>query len=81
MPERFKMFLYVDSAGDSKNNQAEVNTGRIGKTAIQKALGQDTGNTWLRSLFGLGGKQVVKTENILFLVCGPDPYAFFNLFT
>ncbi|KAJ3475978.1 hypothetical protein NLI96_g11473 [Meripilus lineatus] len=78
-PTRLKVSLYVDTVADGSTCPSApshtLRMGRIGKQAIEEALGLDDSCSWWRGWFGSRpGTRIDTTERkILFLVCGPEP--------
>ncbi|KAH8105938.1 ferredoxin reductase-like C-terminal NADP-linked domain-containing protein [Cristinia sonorae] len=78
-PSRFRFSLYVDSLdGDNTSavDRRVLQEGRIGRRALELALGLDVDRPWWQRLFQsspLTRRGNTKDRRILFLVCGPDP--------
>lgn len=79
-PERFKFYVFVDSDDGSKAvaTTPPLNIGRITENDLQKYVtGVDPPTSWWKSFFGKSQpKEDVSKKNIMFLVCGPEPYVF-----
>ncbi|KAJ8475349.1 hypothetical protein ONZ45_g15637 [Pleurotus djamor] len=77
-PERFKMHLFVDVADkESSATLPPLNEGRIDKRAIEKITGKDEQRSLWTKIWSSSRKpsSQPKRQRILFLVCGPEPYA------
>ncbi|KAI0068830.1 hypothetical protein BV25DRAFT_1817743 [Artomyces pyxidatus] len=79
-PERLRIGLYVESQTTSPSTYHRLQTGRIDKAAIERALGLSSSSThaWWRRLFRLDVQKPEDRDflrkNVLVLVCGPEPY-------
>ncbi|KAI9001109.1 ferredoxin reductase-like C-terminal NADP-linked domain-containing protein [Trametes punicea] len=78
-PDRLRLSLFVDSSEGPPHPAVPVSwltVGRIGKPAIEHAMGSRT-RSWWRTLFsGSSGEDREDDTNgkkVMFLVCGPDP--------
>lgn len=78
-PTRLRFSLYVDSL-DGNNasgiEQRVLQEGRIGRRALEAALGIDVDSPWWQRLYkssGLTQRGSPRDRKVLFLVCGPEP--------
>ncbi|KAF9221914.1 ferredoxin reductase-like protein [Gyrodon lividus] len=73
-PDKFKLRLFVDSIGDSAVTRSpNIESGRVGKSAIQDALRLTCSTPWWRKIFGPPTTTSVATERkVLVMLCGPE---------
>ncbi|KAI0375540.1 ferredoxin reductase-like C-terminal NADP-linked domain-containing protein [Pilatotrama ljubarskyi] len=78
-PDKLKVSLFVDSPEGPSHPAVPSSflaVGRIGKTAIEQAMGMSS-QSWWRNLFGTRSnprsQDGVSGKKVMFLVCGPDP--------
>ncbi|KAI0650339.1 ferredoxin reductase-like C-terminal NADP-linked domain-containing protein [Trametes meyenii] len=77
-PDQLQVSLFVDSSEGPAHPAASSSAlvvGRIGKPAIERAMGVET-RSWWRSLFSRSSnprlQDLAGGKKIMFLVCGPD---------
>ncbi|KAI0638082.1 ferredoxin reductase-like C-terminal NADP-linked domain-containing protein [Trametes polyzona] len=78
-PDRLRLSLFVDSSEGPSHpvvSSSDLAVGRIGKAAIENAMGAGSASWWCRLL---GGRASTRSQEpgtgnkVMFLVCGPDP--------
>ncbi|KIJ19971.1 cytochrome-b5 reductase [Paxillus involutus ATCC 200175] len=74
-PDKFELRLFVDSTGDSSVTQSlSIESGRIGKSAIQDALRLTHSTPWWRRIFQPStATSVAPKRKVLVMICGPEP--------
>jgi len=68
-PESFQLALYVDTLDANAKGEGEVAAGRIGRKAVEEALGTKKETGWWAARKTVD----LREKRRLFLVCGPEP--------
>ena len=74
-PDKFKFRVFVDSLGGQPESKllGNLTCERIGKSALQSALGTECNTPWWKGLSRLQAAPTVNRDRkVLVLVCGPE---------